>query len=91
MDRPDDRQETLSDSLEIPREKHREESYPGLQAGIEEQRSPERIGPRAQQGVARGQSAHEGGEDRDHGVAGASEEKGQIPRPDDLIKQAGEA
>ena len=91
MERANDRQETLSDSLEIPREKHSEESYPGLQTGIEEKRSPERIGPRAQQGVARGQSAHESGENRDHSVAGASEEKGQIPRPDNLIKQAGEA
>ena len=91
MDRPDDRQETLSDSLKIPRENHSEESDPSLQTGIEEQRSPERIGPRAQQSVARGQSAHESDENRHHSVAGASEKKSQIPRPDDLIEQAGEA
>ena len=91
MDRPDDRKESLADRLEIPGKDHREEPDPGLEAGVEEQRPPERIGSGSQQRIARGQSTHEGHQDRHHRVAGAAEEEGQVSCPDDLVEQPGQA
>ena len=74
----------------VEREEHGKDANAEFQTRVEEQGSRQSIHHRTQPGIAQRETAHEGGQHRNHRVAGVSQEKRQIPGPHDLIHQAGD-
>ena len=75
----------------VHREQEREDTDAQFESGVELEGSWHRVDLGSEPGVAQGEPAHEGRQDRDDGIAGVAEEEGEVAGPDDLVDEAGDA